>query len=78
MTHVNPATEILNDYSRGVLSRAVTMRRLALSWYGDLLLMLHARGIPRPQLSAEDAAQMLADAGLVLDGLRASGQPKKT
>lgn len=51
-------SETLTAYSRGALSRSVTMAALGLSWYGDLLVLLSEHQIPRPVVSEEDARIM--------------------
>jgi hypothetical protein len=37
----------LRDFVNGVIPRAVAMERLALDWYGDLLVRLNRSGIRR-------------------------------
>ncbi|MBS0318085.1 MAG: type II toxin-antitoxin system Phd/YefM family antitoxin [Proteobacteria bacterium] len=60
---------ILGAYAQGVLPRSIAMEQLGLDWYGDLLQRMNVHGIPRPMVSAEDAARMQAAAHEVLSEL---------
>lgn len=51
---------VLVLYSRGVLPRSTAMDSLGLVWYGQLLDLLAAYCVPRPQVSRAQLRRMRA------------------
>jgi hypothetical protein len=56
---------LLVSYSNGKVDRRHVMRRLDVS-YGELLELLHLRGLDLPRVSDEDAERMVASLNAVL------------
>lgn len=63
--------ETLVAYALGQVPRAAAMERLGIGYYGDLLALLGAAGLPTPTVPAATRAEMVAD---MLSVLRAAGE----
>ena len=64
------AYETLVSYSLGELPRGVALQRLGMDYYGDLIALLGAAGLPLPTVPAATRAEMVAD---MLAALRDAG-----